>query len=153
MRGWGHEHSFCLVSAVVSSLLSVLRWVLYSLLSAERQYCRMGRSSCPTSKISWSSFVNLEWRKRGNGGHIIWLGTRLIHGRFIPITTFVHLRYEEHFSHCMQLKLCGRGRHGRVWLPLILLGKVQMPHLRELVQDFHFAGEANDNDSIHECVV
>ena len=69
IRGRGHEHSFCLVSAVVSSLLSVFRWVLYSLLSAERQYCRIGRSSCPTSKISWSSFVNLEWKKReGRGG-------------------------------------------------------------------------------------
>ena len=28
-----------------------------------------------------------------------------------------------------------------------------MSHLREFVQDLHFAGEAKDSDSIHECVV
>ena len=110
MRGRGHEHSFGLVSAVVSSLLSVLRWVLYSLLSAERQYCRMGRSSCPTSKISWSSFVNLEWRKREGSTH------NMAGKEANPQSFYSHhnLQYEKH---CMQLiiKLCGRGRHGRIW--------------------------------------
>ena len=43
----------------------------------------------------------------------------------------------------MQLKLCvEEGMEEFVGLPLVLLGEIQMPHLRELVQDLHFAEKA-----------